>query len=186
MILILEVLPGDDGGDDDCGGNEDPIPRTIRNSVGAYIRRTDRTILCSRIHSTKGRAILHSTKGHTIRPGRTGRTSHGICMACMPMCSSNTSCCTMDRSVCSNTMNFQRCTECNMTMGRCYSSSRTGYSLHLRLCRPSPCHTISWRTCRPGSLPCLSSLRKDISLMPWSSPPRHRSLPSTPAFLPLT
>ena len=67
MILILEVLPGDDDGGDDDGGNEDPIPRTIRNGVGAYIRRTDRTILCSRIHSTKGRTILHSTKGHTIR-----------------------------------------------------------------------------------------------------------------------
>ena len=155
--------------------NMGPILRTSRSSVGACIRNMDYTIRRNR-----------STKGHTIRPGRTGRTSHGICMACMPMCSSNTSCCTMDRSVCSNTMNFQRCTECNMTMGRCCCASHTGCSLHLLLYCLSPCRTIFWQTCHPESSRYPSSLQKDIWLKPWSSPSRLLSLPSTPAFRPLT
>lgn len=152
-----------------------PNLHTNRSSDDACNRNTDRTILRNR-----------STKGHTIRPGRTGRTSHSICMACMPMCSSNTSCCTMDRSVCSNTMNFLCCMACNMTMGRYCSASHTDYGLRLPLCCPSPYRTICWQTCCRESLQCPSSLQKDICLKPWSSPPMLLSQPSTPAFLPLT
>lgn len=159
--------------------NMGPILRTSRSSVGACIRNMDRTSL----HAIRR---SRSTKGHTIRQYRTGRTSHSICMECMPTSSNGTGCCTMGRNVCSSTMNFLCCKDHNMTMGRCCCASHTGCSLHLLLYCLSPCRTIFWQTCHPESSRYPSSLQKDICLKPWSSPSRLLSQPSTPAFRPLT